>query len=324
MGAALPSLWFARGGVLWYTAAQVMVLTLSRTAPLPCSLLWGGLLALASPLQAAPLPAQVQEAAQALVARGAAVVLLDAHSGEERFAGGALQQALPPGSLFKLVTALAAAEAGTPALDQALRCPTRLRVPPCQHAHGEVRFAQALAVSCNAYFGQLGAALGAARILDTARALGLTQLPAQEDAALLGATGAGVRVTPREVAELVRAIAVGRREGGVPGQAFLPRLRDALALGVQRGTAQGAADRAVPAAGKTGTAVVGAGKVGWFAGYAPASAPTLIVVVARRELRGGEVAGAAAGLLRAYFHGGHGGSAGPGAAPPPAGARRPR
>lgn len=330
-----------------------------------------GLLTFCSVLAAPPAWAatpiatnELRAAAEALCRRGAAVVV-EPLRGDAPFACGPVDRPTPPGSVFKLVTTLAAAEAQSPVLGQTLRCPPPAGYPRCGDAHGALTLERALTVSCNGFFGQVGAAVGVAGLLAAARAVGFTQLPISiKDtplaAATLGAHGEGVRVTAREMARLLRYVATGQdfgdgsaklrfggdaggdgsaklpfrtnvpsalpsprnitsalpsprnqrgqRDSGVqaplPGLTVLPRLRAALTQAVRTGTGRGAALPSVTVAGKTGTVVLGAGSVGWFAAFAPAEHPAAVFVVNQRDQRGAEVAAAARPLLAAYFLGG--------------------
>jgi cell division protein FtsI/penicillin-binding protein 2 len=187
----------------------------------------------------------------------------------------------------------------------AVRCPG-------SDGHGPLTLERALAQSCNGYFAQLGAAVGPAALIATAAALGLGQgagrLPDRADAAAaIGTHGGGARLSARQQAQLLRAVARGALASGapLPGQALLPRVRDGLRRAVIEGTAQGVAGPAekVAIAGKTGTAVAGAGKIGWFAGYAPAADPSVVIVVGQRGITGREAAQAARALFSAYFYG---------------------
>jgi peptidoglycan glycosyltransferase len=95
----------------------------------------------------------------------------------------AAQELFPPGSTFKLVTAAAALEAGM-APDTLLPNPPVLDLPqtvrqlhnfggvPCLGGAPRITLAQALQVSCNVVFGELGLRLGAERLVEQARRFG--------------------------------------------------------------------------------------------------------------------------------------------------------
>lgn len=126
--------------------------------------------------------------------RGAAIVVLDAHSGEilamasrpnfdqsrvsecladER--GPLLNRAVcayPPGSVFKIVTAAAAIEEGCIGLGEAFVCHGYARVGSLRFdcasvergGHGVITFREALAESCNSVFIEVGQRVGAERL----------------------------------------------------------------------------------------------------------------------------------------------------------------
>ena len=87
----------------------------------------------------------------------------------------------PPGSVFKLVTALAALETGKITPSTRFYCPGYFRLNSksrkfrCWHkqGHGSVNLYEAIERSCNVYFYQLGAKLSADDIAKYARELGL-------------------------------------------------------------------------------------------------------------------------------------------------------
>ena len=78
----------------------------------------------------------------------------------------------PPGSAFKILTAIAGLRAGTLDPEATVNCEGVYRVGrrlfPCHdgHAHGPIRLAQAIEVSCNVYFYEQGLRLGAERIAE--------------------------------------------------------------------------------------------------------------------------------------------------------------
>src|SRR5262245_9628432 len=104
---------------------------------------------------------------------------------------GAIAAAHPPGSIFKIVTALAALHTGVVQADSKLQCSGELLFPnrlapggatrfPCWSIHGEQDCPTALANSCNTFFYQIGGGdprgewngLGIDRLVDWARRLG--------------------------------------------------------------------------------------------------------------------------------------------------------
>jgi len=213
----------------------------------------------------------------------------------------------PPGSTFKLVTAMAALRKDPELENKHYSC-QRLgdgragtRIPGWRRdikddigdsAHGSLTMERAIAVSCNAYFAQLGVfSVGAKQLKDTADQL---DIPAGDLADLqqmlpFAAYGQGpVLVTPFKMARVAATVAAG---GSMPQGRWVtdesnsrvdkPRsivapdlagfLGKAMRDVVTSGTGRRAFDRLdVPVAGKTGTAQLDDGLPhAWFAGFAP-------------------------------------------------------
>ena len=91
----------------------------------------------------------------------------------------AVQGAYPPGSTFKMVTALAAYEAGMATPDERIFCPGYLEISDrrfhCWNraGHGRVNLTSALAESCDVYFYDLAQRVGIDRINAMSERLGL-------------------------------------------------------------------------------------------------------------------------------------------------------
>jgi penicillin-binding protein 2 len=91
----------------------------------------------------------------------------------------AIQGQYPPGSTFKIVTAIAALEEGVVDEDDTFYCPGQLRFGNrtyrCwnRRGHGTVNMLDALAESCDVYFFQVGEKLGVDRLARYAQACGL-------------------------------------------------------------------------------------------------------------------------------------------------------
>ena len=220
----------------------------------------------------------------------------------------------PPGSTFKLVTAAAALRTPQRVEDRTFRCrhlpdgrvgqivegwrrPVR-DDPADRTPHGEVTLDEGLVVSCNAYFAQLGLAIGARTLRETA-ALFDVQAAAPDTVERLrgqlpwAAYGQGeVVASPFRMARVAAAFATGgtmpigqwiaapdASKGG--SRQILPaeraeRIAQAMRRVVLRGTARSLTTLLGPEggdiAGKTGTAeVTGARSHAWFIGFAPAS-----------------------------------------------------
>ncbi len=213
----------------------------------------------------------------------------------------------PPGSAFKLVTAIAAL-----VKDPALRYRTFLCrtladgragaiIPGWNRpikddigdrAHGTLDMERAIAVSCNAYFAQLGVHdVGSLALADTAARMGFsTGDPTELRKALPFASyGQGpVLASPFKMARVAAAIAAGGRmpEGRWIGDSSNPRTNAPLAVlpaaqanflagAMRRVVTEGTARQAMAGtplsmAGKTGTAQLDVGAPhSWFVGFAP-------------------------------------------------------
>jgi len=214
----------------------------------------------------------------------------------------------PPGSAFKLVTAIAAMRRDPSASDRRYLC-ERLpdgrvgrridgwRRPVRDDAldrtpHGAVSLEHGLVVSCNAYFAQLAVQLGADALRDTAREFDIA-LAASQAAPRLRATlpfagfGQGdVLTTPARLAQVAATIAAGgvltpyvwlldpapspAASRRVLSRAASHELARAMREVVTSGTARVLRANRTAIAGKTGTAELeGQPSHAWFAGFAP-------------------------------------------------------
>jgi cell division protein FtsW (lipid II flippase) len=213
----------------------------------------------------------------------------------------------PPGSTFKLVTAMAALRIDPKLADQTFSC-RRLpdgragaQIPGVRKpirddvgdsAHGTLSMERAIIVSCNAYFAQLGVfSVGSKALSETAN---LLEIPAGSIADLqaampFAAYGQGpVLVTPFKMARVAATIAAsgampqGRwvidssnSRTAIPRPILSPDLAGFLARAMRSVVLEGTARRAmkgeaVSVAGKTGTAQLDEGMPhSWFAGFAP-------------------------------------------------------
>jgi cell division protein FtsW (lipid II flippase)/cell division protein FtsI/penicillin-binding protein 2 len=217
----------------------------------------------------------------------------------------------PPGSTFKLVTAIAALKLDPKAMQHTYSCrrlgdgrvgtvipgwrrPIRDDIE--DHAHGTLNMASAITVSCNAYFAQLGVYnVGAKALHDTAESFGISAGDIADIKHMLPFASYGqgpVVITPFKMARVAATIAAG---GLMPQGRWLVDssnsrtaspvslvppdsaafLANAMRSVVTSGTARSAMSGIdISVAGKTGTAQLDAGQPhSWFAGFAPFDAP---------------------------------------------------
>jgi cell division protein FtsW (lipid II flippase) len=219
----------------------------------------------------------------------------------------------PPGSTFKLVTAVAALRED-PSLTKATFTCRRLSdgrtgaridgwTRPVRddvldtHPHGTIDLGQGLVRSCNAYFAQLGARLGPGPLAETAAQLGISLTPAKNARQRVRETlpqvangQAEVLATPLRMARVAAAIAADgvlrepRWQERSATEKDAEPLLDATAarlLGTYMRDAvlvgTGRVLRSHPAriAGKTGTAeLAGRPSHSWFVGFAPSGPAT--------------------------------------------------
>jgi cell division protein FtsI/penicillin-binding protein 2/cell division protein FtsW (lipid II flippase) len=213
----------------------------------------------------------------------------------------------PPGSTFKLVTAIAALRGNPDLKRRTYLCHTLsdgragnviagwnrpIKDDVGDHAHGTIDMERAIAVSCNAYFAQLGVHdVGSQQLADTASAMGITTgtLAELRKSLPFAAYGQGeVVISPFKMARVAATIANGGRmpqgrwstdtsndrteaASEVLAPAEAAYLAGAMRRVVTEGTGRTAmAGSPVSFAGKTGTAQMDAGPPhSWFTGFAP-------------------------------------------------------
>ena len=253
-----------------------------------------------------------------------AVIVMDAQSGDvltvvslpapERNEPGTTDELLdrarygqyPPGSTFKLVTAIAALRIDPKLEGKTFQCRPfggrgGVQIPGWRRiirddvgdpAHGTLDMRRAITVSCNAYFAQLGVTeVGPGALRDTLHLLAFPDADPVELKAMMPFASYGqgpILATPFRMARVAATIAAaglapqGRwtlDEKNVRPEAserIVPPdvaafLADAMRGVVTNGTARRAMMGAqVAIAGKTGTAQLGEGQPhSWFAGFAP-------------------------------------------------------
>jgi cell division protein FtsI/penicillin-binding protein 2 len=233
----------------------------------------------------------------------------------------ALFNAYQPCSVFKVVVAVAGLSEGVVTPESLYTCSRGCWNWP---GHGAIDLRRALAVSCNPYFEWIGERLGYAKVQQYARLLGLGALtginltgesggvvPTHVAPAAVGHLSShaeGIKTTALQLAVLLSATINGGivfqpqlspAEGFVPKERWrlpagtvLDELADGFVAAVNEGSAGSAFDPEVVVAGKTGSC----SQVGWFASYAPADRPELVIVVFLRR-GNGHLASAVAGRI---------------------------
>jgi len=188
----------------------------------------------------------------------------------------------------------------------------------CSHPQtGALQAQSALAYSCNDFFASYGLRLSAAELqaafqksgfaspsgLLPNEASGSIRLARNDEERQLQAIGEGdMKITPLEMLAAYRALAL-RRSTGQPSTA-----EETVFSGLEQATTYGVARLAsipeLKVAGKTGTPRTDQGTWtnGWFAGYAPADKPQIVVVVFLERGTGpADAAPIASDIFRAWY-----------------------
>jgi penicillin-binding protein 2 len=271
-----------------------------------------------------------------------------------------IQGLYPPGSTFKLATAIMGIEAGVVDLDDRMPQPCTGgytyggRYFRCweKKGHGDLNLRQAIEKSCDVYFYQLGLKLGIARMLAGGVDLKMREksgidLPNEKAPSwpyaveyfnkrygpngwsngVVLSLSIGQGENSQTVANVAKFYTALATDGNVVKPEIVRRqtersklfnLTSAQMEGLQtamagvvssRGTAASAQIQGVVIAGKTGTAQSGVYRNGielnhaWFAGYAPADDPKIVVVVMLEQVpfHGNVPAVMAAKLIERYL-----------------------
>jgi cell division protein FtsI/penicillin-binding protein 2 len=204
-----------------------------------------------------------------------------------------------PGSAFKPFTLLALLQSGKLDATESFICRRTLHIGKhdlsCTHPQtGPLEARSALAYSCNNFFSAFGLRLSSAELeaaFDNAgfaspsgllpeEAIGFIRPAPTDEERQLQAIGEGdMKITPLEMLAAYRSLA-RRRNAPQPSAA-----EETIFAGLEQATSYGGARlAAIPemkVAGKTGTprADQGSWGHGWFAGYAPADKPEIVIVV---------------------------------------------
>jgi penicillin-binding protein 2 len=233
----------------------------------------------------------------------------------------AMFRAYQPCSVFKIVVGIAGLSEGVITPETLYSCSRGCWMWP---GHGPIDLRRALAVSCNPYFEWVGEQLGYARVQRYAHLLGLGErsginlagetagvVPASVRPELVGhlsSHAAGIQTSAVQLAVLISATVNGgvvfqpqvgaptgflaKERWRLPEGTRLTGLREGFVGAVNEGSASPAFDPDVVVAGKTGSC----SQLGWFASYAPADQPEVVIVVFLRHGNGSR-ASAVAGRI---------------------------
>jgi peptidoglycan glycosyltransferase len=160
------------GSLLAVSADGSSVRTLAKSKPQP-----------GAPVKTTIDPDLQESAVAALAGRSGGVAVLDTRNGDVRaLAGQAFSAPQPPGSTFKVVTTVAALEAGAVSMEDEFEISDGINVGGrfIYNANGEFcggTFREAFAHSCNAVFAPLGPAVGNDKLVETAEKFGFNEPP---------------------------------------------------------------------------------------------------------------------------------------------------
>ena len=273
----------------------------------------------------------VGEASRRAVAGTAgAVVAMDPRTGRVLAVvnpSRALLRAYQPCSVFKIVVAIAGLSEGVITPETTYSCEKGCWMWP---GHGPINLRRALAVSCNPYFEWIGERLGYEKVQRYAHLLGLGEptginltgetagrVPSSVPLAGVGHLAShaeGIETSAVQLAVLLSATINGGivfqpqvegAEGFVPKERWrlpegtrLDGLPEGFLAAVNEGSAASAFDPDVVVAGKTGSC----SRLGWFASYAPAENPELVLVVFLPRGNGHGASEVAGRIYQELFH----------------------
>jgi cell division protein FtsI/penicillin-binding protein 2 len=275
-----------------------------------------------TPAIAQPADSALQQVVtQAMAGRRGTAVILDVQSGRVLAAyhpDVAARRVAHPGSSIKPFTLMALLESGKVDGHTALLCKRHLSIGghklDCTHPQTAQPLdpSAALAYSCNSYFTGVATRLTPEQLRDSlvgdgfgslttlapeevAGNVALAQSPEQLQLQAIGEWG--ISITPLELVSAYRKIALLQAGQDAKLAPLFDGLRQSVSYGMGR-EAQPAASMKV--AGKTGTAPAAEGPWthAWFAGYAPAENPEIVLVVFLEKGHGGTDA---AGVAREIF-----------------------
>jgi penicillin-binding protein 2 len=238
----------------------------------------------------------------------------------------AMFHAYQPCSVFKIVVAIGGLSEGVITPETTVNCQKGCWMWP---GHGPISLRRALAVSCNPYFEWIGEQLGYDRVQRYAHLLGLGErsginlageapgvVPVAVRPELVGHLSShaeGITTSAVQLGVLLSAAInggvvfqpqVGGAEGfeprerwRLPAGTVIDGLREGFVGAVNEGSASPAFDPDIVVAGKTGSC----SRLGWFASYAPADRPELVIVVFVRYGNGHAASGIAGRIYQDLY-----------------------
>jgi len=262
--------------------------------------------------------------ARAMAGHSGTAVVLDVPSGQVLAAYHlevAARRVVHPGSSIKPFTLMALLEWGKVSAQTTLMCKRSLWIGghklDCTHpATGQpLDPAAALAYSCNSYFSTVALRLTPVQLRDrfardgfssmtslaaneASGSIALAQSPEQLQLEAIGEWG--ISVTPLEMVRAYREVSLLEAKHDAKLDPLFAGLEQSVSYGMGHG-AQPLSTMKV--AGKTGTANADEGPWthAWFAGYAPAENPEIVLVVFLEKGHGGSDAAAVARAIFAAF-----------------------
>jgi penicillin-binding protein 2 len=258
---------------------------------------------------------------ESMIHRQGAAVAIDVETGQVLASyrmDVAARRLAAPGSAIKPFTLMALLDAGIVKEETSLFCPRTVRIGThildCSHPRSPDSLdpVMALAYSCNHFFTATSERLPFDALPRAFSSVGLnsvtgkwqTELPgvvdqphSKEAMQLMSVGEEGIKVTPLALAEAYRSIARPLRNPQTAPRELRLVLKGLQAV-VTTGTGQAAASSNVHVAGKTGTF----GGHAWFAGFAPAESPEVVVVIFLERGTGGADAAPIAGRIFDKFY----------------------
>jgi len=253
--------------------------------------------------------------------KAGAAVVLDAATGNllaSYHPDAAARRVALPGSTIKPFTLVALLETGKVNAKTTIMCKRQLHVAGhqlnCTHpdASQPIDPVTAIAYSCNVWFTTMAARLTSAQLrnsfvrdgfgsrtdLAADEASGTVALAQTTEELQLQAIGEGyIHVTPLQLLRAYQKLAQMQPKHDAKLDPVFAGLEASVSYGMGR---EAQPNAPLTVAGKTGTSRVeeGSWRHGWFAGYAPAARPEIVVVV---FLEKGNGPGDAAGVARQIF-----------------------